>query len=326
MRRPVWIMAACAALTAGSALALEDVFPSTAQRVALELREQASQQVPITGYVNGQMQWIRAEGAVRQEAWQLGGGSQSTLQILAPLRDHLMADGFDVIFECATSDCGGFDFRYALDVLPEPEMHVDLGDFRFLAAQRAGAERPDYVMLLVSRSAAHGFVQVTRIGPPEEIDAPGDRVVAATKSPDPTALGAPRPAQAEEAQEASLTDRLEAHGRAVLEDLRFKRGSADLEEATFDSLVRLASYLKSAPDQTVVLVGHTDAEGALDINMALSQRRANAVREHLVERLDVSPAQVRAEGVGYLVPLSTNRTEAGRTANRRVEVILNTVE
>ena len=47
-------------------------------------------------------------------------GGQTTLQILAPLRDQLSEAGYEIIFECAANDCGGFDFRYALDLLPEP--------------------------------------------------------------------------------------------------------------------------------------------------------------------------------------------------------------
>ena len=85
-------------------------------------------------------------------------GGQTTLQILAPLRDQLSEAGYEIIFECAANDCGGVDFRYALDLLPEPDMHVDLGDYRFVAAQRATDTRPEYITVVVSRTDAHGFV------------------------------------------------------------------------------------------------------------------------------------------------------------------------
>ena len=52
----------------------------------------------------------------------------------------------------------------ALDVLDEPDMHVDLGDFRFLAAERDGPDGPEAVSLFVSRSADMGFVQMITIG------------------------------------------------------------------------------------------------------------------------------------------------------------------
>ena len=317
------ILAGLCLLAAPCAAAPLD-FPSTAIRAAAEADGIGSQRVPITGHAGGAMQTIWAEGDIRHEAWHMVTGGQTTLQILAPLRDQLTAAGYDVIFECADVDCGGFDFRYALPLLPEPDMHVDLGDFRYLAAQRAGDPQPEYVTLLVSRSSERGFIQVTTIGAAPPADA---ELATSTKSPLPGADLLPLPQPEAQADAPSpdilpLPQRLEAKGRAVLGDLTFRTGSAELDAADFDSLAALADYLKAQPDRAVVLVGHTDAEGALDSNIALSRRRADAVRARLVQQLGVPPAQVVAEGVGYLAPLTSNRTEEGRSANRRVEVIL----
>jgi hypothetical protein len=70
-------------------------------------------------------------------------------------------------------------------------------------------------------------------------------------------------------------------------------------------------------------VGHTDAEGGRDSNIALSEARAEAVRRHLIDvTLGVNPAQLDAAGIGYLAPRATNETAGGREANRRVEVVL----
>jgi OOP family OmpA-OmpF porin len=71
-----------------------------------------------------------------------------------------------------------------------------------------------------------------------------------------------------------------------------------------------------------VLVGHTDATGGLEINISVSRRRAASVVERLVAAYNVPRAQIAAEGVGYLAPRATNLTDAGRTANRRVEAVL----
>ena len=70
-----------------------------------------------------------------------------------------------------------------------------------------------------------------------------------------------------------------------------------------------------------MLVGHTDAEGSLEANRALSERRALAVVERLVASHGIAPERLRAEGVGYLVPRAPNTTEEGRARNRRVEVV-----
>jgi OOP family OmpA-OmpF porin len=72
-------------------------------------------------------------------------------------------------------------------------------------------------------------------------------------------------------------------------------------------------------------VGHTDAQGGLETNIRLSRARAQAVRRYLIEELDVAPAQVEAEGIGYLAPRESNATPEGREANRRVEVVIATL-
>ena len=91
-------------------------------------------------------------------------------------------------------------------------------------------------------------------------------------------------------------------------------------------MARLGAYLLANPDKTVALVGHTDAEGSLAGNIALSQRRAASVLERLVSVYGVPRSQMEAEGVGYLAPRLSNLTEEGRRKNRRVEVIMTSTQ
>jgi outer membrane protein OmpA-like peptidoglycan-associated protein len=84
----------------------------------------------------------------------------------------------------------------------------------------------------------------------------------------------------------------------------------------------VADWLRANPDGTVALVGHTDASGSLAANVALSERRAEAVAQVLVDSHGVDRTRISAEGVGFLSPLATNQTEEGRQKNRRVEVIV----
>ncbi|MBT0957349.1 OmpA family protein [Alphaproteobacteria bacterium KMM 3653] len=314
-------LALTASLACANSLTLE--FPSNARKAVEQVEAYGSYKVPISGFQGGTVQSIWAEGEVRQQAWQVTAPGVTTLQLLAPLRRQLTEAGFEVIYECETRDCGGFDFRYATEVLPEPDMHVDLGDFRFLATQRMGAERPEYVSLMISRSSGRGFVQVVRVGPEQE----GQALVTASSK---NALVAALPKLETQAvgpvTGLPLIEQLETHGRAVLDDLRFQTGSSQLGEDEFTSLQGLAAYLITNPNRSVVLVGHTDAEGSLAGNISLSRKRAGAVRSRLTGPLGVPAAQVNADGVGFLSPLTTNLTEAGRTLNRRVEVILSSTE
>jgi len=309
MIRAALISGLCLVMPAmAHALSLE--FPGSANAVAEESAANDSYFLPTAPFDEGKLDGITAEGAVRQQTWKLNQSNLTTLQILAPLRDQLQADGYQALFECEARDCGGFDFRYQMDLLPEPDMHVNLGDFRYFAGKRGDS---DYVGLIVSRSASTGFVQLTRVGAAAQIAT----VTASTKAPPPrTAL----------TQAGPMGEQLEIAGHATLDDLFFKTGSSQLGEQEFVSLANLAGYLSARPDRQVVLVGHTDAQGALDGNITLSRKRASAVMKRLVDAHGVSPAQVSADGVGFLAPRASNLTDEGRTQNRRVEVILRSTE
>ncbi|MBN8630868.1 MAG: OmpA family protein [Rhodobacterales bacterium] len=266
-----------------------------------------------TGPFDGQTVPSRqVEGALDQRAFRLDAPGATTLAIFAPLRDQVVAGGYEIIFECDARACGGFDFRFNTDVLPEPDMHVDLGDFRFLSAQRGN----EAVSILVSRSAGAAYVQITRVE---------DSPVPAISEVTPVELDDTVPSQgtAEAPPPASnLTAALDGVGSAVLDDLVFASGAATLTNGDFPSIAAVAAWLEANPDGAIALVGHTDASGSLAANTALSERRAEAVAKVLIERFKVDPARVAAKGVGYLAPRATNQTEEGRQKNRRVEVIV----
>jgi outer membrane protein OmpA-like peptidoglycan-associated protein len=69
------------------------------------------------------------------------------------------------------------------------------------------------------------------------------------------------------------------------------------------------------------VVGHTDNQSALDMNMDLSRRRADSVVTVLTSKYGVAAARLRALGDGPSAPLASNDTEEGRAKNRRVELV-----
>lgn len=254
-----------------------------------------------TGRFDGTLPSVVAEGVVTRRIWQLT-GAETTLQVLAPLRAQLLDDGWEEVFECTARACGGFDFRFEIDVAPAPAMFVDLADFRYLAARREDA----WTTLLVSRSAGMSFVQQVEVRP------------AGTESPDgASAEVAPTPVAA-----SDIAPTLVATGHAVLSDLDFETGSATLARDGYASLDALATFLAANPATTIALVGHTDAQGGAAGNLAISRRRAESVRALLVETYGVASARVETQGVGFFAPIARNDTEAGRRANRRVEVVI----
>jgi outer membrane protein OmpA-like peptidoglycan-associated protein len=301
------------------AVALTLDVPSQAELASETVDPAGRYALPIAPFADGVLPTDIGEGEVTRQVWHLPVAGLTSLSLLLPLRDGLAAQGFEIVLDCATESCGGFDFRFATDVVAPPVMHVDLGDFRFLAARRAADVGVERIGILVSQTSQTGFIQIIRVGPADaafRASASGEAATAPASAPTPRAAMVT----------GDLAARLEGEGRVILSDLTFQTGSAQLAEGAFASLTDLAAYLIANPTRRVALVGHTDSEGSLDANIALSKRRAGSVLERLVSDYDVPHAQLAAEGMGYLSPIAPNLTEAGRDLNRRVEVIITSTE
>jgi outer membrane protein OmpA-like peptidoglycan-associated protein len=116
-------------------------------------------------------------------------------------------------------------------------------------------------------------------------------------------------------KQAFVTD----EGITITQRVDFETGSATLLETSHGILDQVASILVQQPQLTrVEVAGHTDNVASEELNQELSQERAEAVVAYLVT-LGVTPDRLRPKGYGETKPMDTNRTEAGRTRNRRVE-------
>lgn len=289
-------------ISVASAQSLE--LPSNA-RLTSEVKSPASSYaMPIGAWVDGEIVKQTGEGTLTKQAWRIEVAGLTSLQMIRPLRDQLRNDGFEVVYECTDTDCGGFDFRFATDILPPPQMQVNLSDFRYLAASKDNT----LISLLASRTRTAGYVQVIHVG--------ADQARISTRNN--TTLRAVVSQQGK----GDLARELAENGRAILHGLAFETGSAQLGEGPFEALAALADYLADTPDLTVALVGHTDSSGSLAGNIALSKRRAGSVLDRLIRSYGVPRNQLDAQGMGYLSPIAPNLTGAGRDANRRVEVII----
>lgn len=296
--------------------AAESLAPDNGRLTASETSPFASIDVAIGPWADGSIPRIRAEGALTRAAWRVQGRSRTSLQLMAPLRDRLESNGFEVLYDCVSASCGGFDFRFGIDVIDPPDMIVNLRNFRYLAARHPGTG--EVVALMVSRTDNAAYVQAETVAP--------RGVTASFTAPD---EGAAMPSVAtvdvavdRSGSAATLAEHLDRDGHAILPDLAFASGSSSLENREFASLGALADYLAARPEVTIALVGHTDSVGALDTNQALSERRASAVLERLASAHGIARARMTAAGVGYLAPATANTTPEGREANRRVEVVV----
>lgn len=295
---------------AGPARALNLTLPGEAELTREVISPADTYFLPVGPFADGNIEVLEVEGHVTQQAWRIDGEDLTTLRLLGPLREQLSEKGYDILFDCAGQECGGFDFRFNTDVLPAPDMFVDLFDFRFLSARKRNGEGAEYVTCLVSLSGGAGYVQLVAVD-----TATPPRIGNGAEAQEP-------PAEVEAGRQAALVDRLLTQGHVILPDLVFDSGSAALADGPYTSLTALAAFLKDDETRRIALVGHTDSVGGLKPNVELSRNRAAAVLERLAERYGVPRAQMESNGMGYLSPVAPNTSPEGREANRRVEAVL----
>ncbi|MGH6900066.1 MAG: OmpA family protein [Geminicoccaceae bacterium] len=105
------------------------------------------------------------------------------------------------------------------------------------------------------------------------------------------------------------------------EDILFDVDRAELKPGGTQQLARVADFLRNHPDRNLLVEGHTDSTASDTYNLALSQRRANAVEDFLISQ-GVDPRRISSRGYGEQLPVATNDTTAGRQQNRRVELVI----
>ncbi|MEL7202773.1 MAG: OmpA family protein [Pseudomonadota bacterium] len=301
----IWLLILALSLSPAHAIELQ---PALGTEVARDENPAGSVRLPTEPW-QPDVIYPESEGTVVRRVFQVPNPALTTLQLIDPLRTTLIDEGYSEVFSCADRACGGFDFRFELDLVPPPAMFVDLGNYRYLLMENQDAEAK-LVSIVASASSSTAYLHFTEV---YEAGAP----------PIETKVGR---ATNEVLPSSDLISSLVQTGHVILEDLEFDVGSAELGAGPFPSLRSLADWLSEMPSARVVLVGHTDSIGSLEANLALSQRRASSVLTRLINGLGVSPTQIFSDGAGALSPIASNLTEEGRALNRRVEVVLLSIE
>ena len=102
-------------------------------------------------------------------------------------------------------------------------------------------------------------------------------------------------------------------------DVKFDFDKAEVKQESYGDIKALADFMKQYPQTSTVVEGHTDSVGSDAYNQGLSERRASAVRDVLVNQYGVESSRVQAVGYGESRPVADNATADGRAINRRVE-------
>lgn len=105
------------------------------------------------------------------------------------------------------------------------------------------------------------------------------------------------------------------------DEVLFDSASAALKPGSERALEALAALMQNSPERPIAIEGFTDATGSPEANRRLSEARAVAVKQALVQR-GVDAARIQTRGQGPAFPIASNETEIGRQLNRRVEIVI----
>lgn len=134
--------------------------------------------------------------------------------------------------------------------------------------------------------------------------------------------------QIENAQVETVTDQngLSAIKLTFGDGILFATGKSGLTQSSINSLAQVAESMKNNPDTDITVYGNTDNTGSRAINEKLSQERAQAVVNYLKGQGIQSSRFIEVKGLAFDSPVATNDTEAGRAANRRVDIFVTASE
>ncbi len=268
---------------------------------------------------------VTARGRVTRSLYVAPEG-RSTLEILLNHETALKQAGYTVAFECAGTACGE-DFgklTYSSDN-PDTRIVVDkAGQIRsyLTDAMLEYVKDVRYALLKKTTPAGDSYVGVyvavmtggSRGDFSDAVSGHEGILVEAVE---------PKPIEQKivTVTASEIQTKIAADGRAVFYGIYFDFNKADLKPESDPQLAEMANYLTKNPAAKMFVVGHTDNVGGLDYNMALSQKRAQAVVAALTGKYKIAAARLVARGVGPLSPIAENRDDAGRAKNRRVEMV-----
>ena len=220
--------------------------------------------------------------------------NRSVLEIYRNYEQNLTRAGFQTLYACNGAECGAAEECCSY----HPTLRDPSYLRRFLAAKLSRPEGDVYVSLAVqsqdTSSAGETMLDVVEVKPMEKkelVDA------------------------------ASLADSVSRTGHAAVYGIYFDTAKADIKLESDATLKEIAKLLQQDVKLKLYVVGHTDNQGALDSNMDLSMRRANAVILALASKYGVTAVRLKALGDGPSAPVASNDNEDGRAKNRRVELV-----
>lgn len=117
-----------------------------------------------------------------------------------------------------------------------------------------------------------------------------------------------------------LYDRVLTDGKIITTGIRFDVNKATIKPQSLGTINEIVQLMKDDTSLNFSVEGHTDSDGSVDLNQTLSEARAKAVMDQMIE-LGISPSRLTSSGHGQINPIATNDTPEGKAQNRRVEFV-----
>jgi outer membrane protein OmpA-like peptidoglycan-associated protein len=246
---------------------------------------------------------------------------RSTLEVATNYTDALKAKGMQQVFACSNACGDAFVSLMYANVVTVAAPNYDLIRTFMIQSTLEYVQDPRYALFKKSSPGGDTYVEVY-VGEnhggshgtySEALDG---RVLALV------GIVEPRPMEQKivTIKASEIAGDVAANGRAAFYGIYFDFNKADVKPESDPQLAEMASYIKQSQGK-VFITGHTDNQGGLDFNMALSQKRAEAVVKALVTRFGVDAKRLAPRGLAFLAPLASNSTDDGRAKNRRVELV-----
>jgi outer membrane protein OmpA-like peptidoglycan-associated protein len=224
---------------------------------------------------------------------------RTVLEVFRNYQAALKKGGFETLFTCGPQGCGSTIANAYANSGDSADYWGPEHGIHYISAKLARPEGDVYVSLLVDDqgpdSRTDAELYVIEVKPMES----GLITVDAT----------------------SLANDINRTGHASVYGIYFDTGKADVKPESDATMKEIAKLLQGDPKLKLYVVGHTDNQGALDMNMDLSRKRADAVLAALTTKYGVPAGRLRSYGCGPYSPIASNDSEDGRAKNRRVELV-----
>lgn len=231
------------------------------------------------------------EGYVTRVDYTTAGLKRSTLEIASNYENALVEGGFQLLFKCSgkAKTCGKIKFDPLFGEYPYSDEH-------YLVARAKDKTTSEVLTVAVRSMESHKH----------------SIFIVRSKAMD-TGMA--------KVDAQAMGKGIEKTGHMALYGIQFDTGKSTLKPESAPVLAEVAALLKQSANLRLHVVGHTDNVGGFDSNMTLSKARAAAVVDALVKQHGIVASRLMPHGASSIAPVATNRTDAGRAENRRVELV-----